>query len=150
MNERVAQRGFTLLETLVATALTVTLILSVTAAVLGSLHASARLGERAELTDHALNILSDLRETTAYDANALTAMTGRSVTTTFPADASNARVLTATIGVAQSGPSAPVIASVTVTDANGESVTEQQTLYFEAPAPGSVIDQATPTPAAGE
>jgi hypothetical protein len=39
---------------------------------------------------------------------------------------------------------------VTVTDANGESVTEQQTLYFEAPAPGSVIDQATPTPAAGE
>lgn len=149
MNGRAAQRGFTLLETLVATALTATLILSVSAAVLGSLHATVQLGERAELTDHALNILSDLRETTAYNANALAAMTGRTVTTTFRADATNARVLTATIGVALSGPSGPVVASVTVADPNGESVTEQQTLFVEAPAPGSVIEQATPTPAAG-
>jgi prepilin-type N-terminal cleavage/methylation domain-containing protein len=149
VNGRAAQRGFTLLETLVATALTATLILSVSAAVLGSLHATVQLGERAELTDHALNILSDLRETTAYNANALAAMTGRTVTTTFRADATNARVLTATIGVALSGPSGPVVASVTVADPNGESVTEQQTLFVEAPAPGSVIEQATPTPAAG-
>jgi type II secretory pathway pseudopilin PulG len=150
MTRAAAQRGFTLLETLMATGITTALAFAVTAAVLGSMRATARLDERAELTDHALNILSDLRETTAYDATALAKMTGRTVRTTFPSNASSgAIVLTATIGVSQAAPNAPVVASVTVQDPNGESVTEGQTLFVEAPAPGSVIDEATSAPAGG-
>jgi Tfp pilus assembly protein PilV len=147
---RASERGFTLLETLVATGMTTALVLSVTGAVLGSMRASAQSGERAELTDDALNILSDLRQTTAYDASALANMTGRTVTSTFPASTERgASMLTATIAISQSGPSAPVVASVTVADLHGVSVTEGQTLFVEAPPPGSVIDEATQAPGNG-
>lgn len=143
-----SQAGFTLLETLVATALSTSLALAIVSAVLASMHATARVNDQAELTDHALNILSDLREATAYDTGVLAKVGGRTALTTFPANASpNARMLTATVSVSRAANSTtPVVATVTVSEDGGASVTETQALFVEAPAPGSVIDAATPTP----
>jgi hypothetical protein len=145
MNARAPERGFTLLETLFAAGLTTAFVVSVLAAVLGSMHSSATLAERAELTDHALNILSDLREATAYGEGTATRIAGRSVVTSFPADAlPGAAQLTAAIGVSPPAHDGSVVASVTVTDAHGVNVTESQTLFYEAPVPGSAIDQPGP------
>ena len=142
------QRGFTLLECMVATILTSALALSLARAVLDNLHATARSDSRANLTTHALNILSDLREATAYDSDALKRIAGRTTAATFPVEYGNGdSTLTATINVAPGSGSGPLWASVTVTDATGVSVTERQSLSVEAPAPGSVIDQTTPAPA---
>jgi hypothetical protein len=102
------------------------------------------------VTDHALNILSDLREATGYDSEALRRLVGRAVTTTFSdGDPLKPSTLTATIAVAQTGASGPIFALVSVTDPAGVSVTEKRIMFAEAPAPGSVIDAATPSPAPG-
>jgi len=53
------QRGFSLLEVLVAIALTTGVLLAVTAAVLNSLHTTALAEERSTLADDALNALVD-------------------------------------------------------------------------------------------
>jgi type II secretory pathway pseudopilin PulG len=145
-----AQRGFTLLETVIGGALSCAVALSLAAAALGTLHASARLERTANVTDHALNILSDLREATAYDSAGLRNIVGRTVTTTFSdGDAVKPSTMTATIAVARVGPLGPIFAAVTVKDPAGVSVTERQILFAEVPAPGSVINAATPSPAAG-
>jgi hypothetical protein len=57
--------------------------------------------------------------------------------------------MTATIAVARVGALGPIFAAVTVKDPAGVSVTEGQILFAEVPAPGSVIDAATPSPAGG-
>jgi Tfp pilus assembly protein PilV len=147
-NER--QRGFTLLETVIAAALSSAAVLSLAAAALGTLHTTARLERMANVTDHALNILSDLREATAYDPEGLRKLLGRKITTTFSdGDALKASTMTATIAVAQAGAAGTITAAVTVTDPTGVSATESQILFAEVPAPGSVIDAATPSPAPG-
>lgn len=145
-----SQRGFTLLETVIASALSCAVALSVAGAALGALHATARLERTANVTDHALNILSDVREATAYDSEALSKLVGREVTTTFSdGDPLTPSTMTATIAVAQTVASGPISAAVTVTDSTGVSVTERQIMFAEVPAPGSVIDAATPSPAPG-
>jgi hypothetical protein len=153
---RGTERGFTLLESLAAGALASALVMAITASLLGTMHATARIADRAALTDHALNILSDLRESTAYDdspfaGTELAKLAGRTVSATFGASASdNAPTLTATIVVSQPAtPEAPVVATVTVSDAEGVSATETQTLFVEAPPPGSIVDGPTPTPSTG-
>jgi type II secretory pathway pseudopilin PulG len=146
------QAGFTLLETVVATTLTAAFSLCVFAAVASSLHAVDRLDERANLADHALNILSDLREATAYDQVALKQITGRTVSTTFPSSmlTTTAETLRARLSVTQASATLPIFATVTIVDAAGNTVTERQTLSNEAPVPGSVIDAATASPSPGE
>jgi hypothetical protein len=143
------QRGSMLLEALVATGLAAALILSASAAVLGALHAEANGVERSALTDHALNVLSDLREGTAYDPKALAGMVGRTASATISASAlsSAAPQLSTTISVLQAANSAPPIATVTVSAPDGASITLRQALFVEAPAPGSIVDQPSPTPA---
>jgi type II secretory pathway pseudopilin PulG len=142
--------GFTLVETVVAAALTSVTAFTLVAAVLGALHATARSSREANLTDHALNILSDLREATAYDANALNKIEGQTVSSTFPDDAaSTPSRLTASVTVTRDSASNTVFASVTVGDSGGATATEKQVLFVEAPAPGSVIDQETPSPGSG-
>jgi Tfp pilus assembly protein PilV len=145
-----SQRGSTLLEALVATALTAALILSASAAVLGVLHATASGAERTALTEHALNVLSDLREATAYDGKALVRIAGRTATSTFLTSAvpGEATRLSTTVSVVQASASTPPVATVTVADPSGAGVTLRQALFAEAPAPGSVVDQSSPTPAA--
>lgn len=153
---RPTERGFTLLETLVASSLASALVMAITASLLGTMHAIARIADRAALTDHALNILSDLRESTAYDdspfaGTELAKLAGHTVSATFPASAAeNAPKLTATIAVSKPATlETPVVATVTVSDAEGVSVTETQTLFVEAPPPGSIVDAPTPVPSTG-
>ena len=140
---RAGERGFTLLEAAVATALVCFAMLAASSAVLNALHASARTAARAALADDALSILADLRATTAYDAAALANAVGRSYTSNV---VRGGETLAVAVSVTRASANAPVVAEVTVTDPNGTSATERQTLYVEAPSPGSVIDQPSPGP----
>lgn len=137
------ERGFTLLEAAIATALTCAVALGVCAGVLQALHANAMLAERAALADDALNVLADLRSATAYDTGALAQIAGRTTNATI---VRNGQTLSVAIDVGAAGGATPVIAQVTVTDANGATATETRQLYVEAPAPGSVIDEPSPAP----
>jgi uncharacterized protein related to proFAR isomerase len=101
------------------------------------------LAERAALADDALNILADIRSATAYDAGALAQIAGRTTNATI---VRNGQTLSVTIDVGAGGGTTPVVAQVTVTDANGNAATETRQLYVEAPAPGSVIDEPSPAP----
>ncbi len=133
-----AQRGFSLLEVLVAIALTSGVLLAVTAAVLNSLHATALAEERSTLADDALNALVDLRSATAYDRALLASLANRNSETTIPKASGVTETLTVSIGSAN--PGQPLIATVTASDGS-QSVTEHRDLYWEAPAPGSVVPQ---------
>jgi prepilin-type N-terminal cleavage/methylation domain-containing protein len=139
------ERGFTLLEATIAIAILGFVFLTVSSAVVQTMHANATLVARAGLADDAQNVLADIRATTAYDADALAAITGRTYATTIVRDN---RTLAISVAIARASASAPVIAEVTVTDPNGTSATERQQLYVEAPAPGSVIDEPSPGPSA--
>jgi len=143
---RTHERGFTLIESLVTIALTSVVVLGIATAVLQSMRASNRTLVRSALGDDALNVLSDIRVATAYDADALAQLTGKSSTATVVRDG---RSLTVAISVTRANATAPVVAHVTVADQDGERVSEEQQLFHEAPMPGSVIDAQSgtaPTP----
>ncbi|MBC5800800.1 MAG: prepilin-type N-terminal cleavage/methylation domain-containing protein [Candidatus Eremiobacteraeota bacterium] len=132
------QRGFSLLEVLVAIALTSGVLLAVTAAVLNALHTTALAEERSALADDALNALVDLRSATGYDANLLAALANHTSQTTIPKSASVTETLTISIG-GRNG-TQPLVATATASDGT-QTVTEHRDLYWEAPAPGSVVQQ---------
>jgi len=138
------QRGFSLLEVTIAGALVSFVVLGVSSAVLNSLRATATLTAHEALADDALNVLSDLRAATAYDGDALAHIAGRNSTATIVRDG---KPVTIAISIGPADANGAVVAKVTATDATGATATEQQTLYVEAPAPGSVIDQPSPGPA---
>lgn len=135
------QRGFSLVEALVAIALTTGVMLGVTSAVLHAIHANADESTKIALRDDALSALADLRAATAYDPTMLATVTAHG-NASQTITRSNAAAETITIHVQRSvgpGPS-NVIATATATQLDA-SVTEQTTLYNEAPAPGSTIDE---------
>ncbi len=138
-----AQRGFTLLETAIAIALVCSVVLGASAAVVRAAHANATFVERAALSNDARNVLSDLRIATAYDGAALQRLGSRTYTASIVRDGAP---LTIAVAIAPSGTSAPSVARVTVSDASGDAVTEERPLYDEAPAPGSVVDEPSPSP----
>lgn len=141
--KRAGERGFTLLEAILAIALSTAVAFGVSAAVLGSLHATSGVVARGALTDDALNVLSDIRTATAYDAPLLASLVGRSSTGTI---VRNGKRLTVDVAVTQAVLHAPIVAHVTVSDENGVRASEQQQLYSEAPAPGSVVAQPSAAP----
>ncbi|MFY9780469.1 MAG: type II secretion system protein [Candidatus Baltobacteraceae bacterium] len=144
-----AQRGFTLLEALIAIAVTSAAVLGVAGAVLGMLRSLALETDKAALADDALNVLTDLRAATAYDGAFLAKLAGRStsqkLTLAGPAG-SRSLVVTATVTPQGNG---VYVAAVTAATLDGVAVTEQAVLTQEAPAPGSVVDDtpsASPAP----
>jgi len=150
---RASERGFSLLETVIAIALTTAVLLAVTAAVTHSLHASAQETLKIELRDDALSALADLRASTAYDDALLRRIVGKTstVTLTRPAGAPTETITLAVSSVPSKTTTARPTAgnnfvAVATATQNAASVTERQTLYFEAPAPGSSVDQS-PAPA---
>jgi prepilin-type N-terminal cleavage/methylation domain-containing protein len=139
-----AQRGFTLLEALIAIAVTSVAVLGVAGAVLGMLRSLALETDKTALADDALNVLADLRAATAYDGAFLAKLAGRSASQTLTlAGPSGPRSITVTTTVSPKGDGV-YVASVTAANAGGVAVTEQAVLTQEAPAPGSVVDD-TPT-----
>ena len=139
---RRSERGFSLLEAVFCIALTTGVLLAVAAAVGNSLHASASEATRIALRDDALSALADLRAATAYDSALLTRTVGRTSTSTLDRSLRAGAVETVTLSVERvvSGTHTNVVASASVTQ-NATTVTERQTLYTEAPPPGSTIDQ---------
>ncbi len=138
-----SERGFTLLETAIAIALVCSVALAASAAVVRAAHANADFAERAALSNDAHNVLSDLRVATAFDGAALQRLGSRTYTTSIVRDGAP---LTIAVAIRPGGTSAPTVARVTVSDASGESVAEERPLYDEAPAPGSIVDQTSPSP----
>jgi len=134
------ERGFTLLETLAAAAITGIAVLGVAGAVAASLYGSARSETRLLLADDASNVLTDLRAASAYDPAMLAAMDGRRVSARLALPGSpGPRIVEVTAGVARQAPAGEYFATVTATAADGTSVTQRVTLADEAPAPGSRV-----------
>jgi len=139
---RRSERGFTLIEAVVTIAITAAVLLAVSAAVGQSLHATALEATRIALRDDALSALADLRAATAYDRPLLVDMIGRTSTATIDHHRSGVPPETMTISLATIAANGHtnVVATARVSQA-ATTVTEQLTLYVEAPAPGSTIDQ---------
>ena len=143
------QRGFSLLEVLVASALTIAAILIITGAVLASLRATALAAEKSALAEDALSALSDLREATAYGVAAagaqeqplLQKLVGHSATMTRQRTANITETIA--VNVTQAKPGGPIVAEATASDGS-LSDTEQRTLFYEAPTPGSVVTEGAP------
>ena len=143
------QRGFSLLEVLVASALTIAVILVITSAVLGSLHATALATEKSALGEDAITALSDLREATAYgvattgtkERPLLQKLVGHSATMTRARTANVTETIT--VSVTQGKPGAPIVAEATASDGTF-SDTEHRTLFNEAPPPGSIVTETAP------
>jgi hypothetical protein len=133
-----------LLETAIAIALVCSVVLGASAAVVRAAHANASYAERSALDNDARNVLSDLRVATAYDGAALQHLGSRTYTASIVREGTQ---LTVGVEIRQSGASATSVARVTVSDANGDTATEERPLYDEAPAPGSIVDQPSPSPA---
>ena len=144
------ERGFSLLDVVVATALTTFVILALASAVAGAAHANALAASTGAMRADALDVLADLRAATAYDRAMLQSMEGRRAATTLARGNANERIIVRVFAERQSGapqPGAIVpvtrtvdVAEVTVS-ALGQTIVERQTLYAEAPAPGSSVDQ---------
>ncbi len=143
------ERGFSLLEVLVATALTIAVVLVITSAVLGSLRATALAAGKATLAEDAADALVDLRQATAYgvasadakDTPLLAKLVGH--TATMQRQRSNDVTETITLSVIQAKPNGPIVAEATASDGS-RSDTERRTLFYEAPAPGSTVSEAAP------
>ena len=106
-----SQRGFTLIEATVATALTCAVVLGICSAVVSTLRANATLAERAGLADDALNVLSDLRVATAYDADAPRAP--RPAARRTQPVVRNGKTLAIVVNVGAGGAGTPIVAHVT-------------------------------------
>jgi prepilin-type N-terminal cleavage/methylation domain-containing protein len=139
-----SQRGFTLLETAIAIALVCSIVLGASAAVVRATHANAAFAARAALANDARNVLSDLRVATAYDGATLRRLGSRTYTASIVRDGTP---LTVGVEIRQSDASTPSVARVTVSDANDDAATVERPLYDEAPAPGSIVDQPSPSAA---
>ncbi len=147
-----SQRGFSLLEVVIATALTAFVIVAAATAVARALHGTALVEKKVAMRADALNVLADLRAVTAYDRDALQRMVGK--TATMRIDRSAADVETIDVRVSAEpnalpngtppaagvAPATVTVAEATVTEL-GETITERQVLYNEAPAPGSAVNQ---------
>ncbi len=137
MKANANERGFTLLEVMIASALTIGVILAVSAAVLPSLHAAANADRKAALADDALNAIADIRSTTVYDDALLQKLVGRSATMTRPLAGAPE---TLTVSISRPTAGGPIVARASAS-LEGLTIDEQQTLYQEAPAPGSVVEE---------
>jgi Tfp pilus assembly protein PilV len=144
-----SEAGFLLLEALIAVALVAICAGAALAAVVAVMHAMSRALPAPGLTVSAQNVLTDLRAATAYDPAELAALSGKSTAFTAdePAPDGSLRPVRITVGVTTTATGAAQHATVTATASDGSAVTLAATLIQEAPAPGSVVPAAGPTPA---
>ncbi len=143
------ERGFTLIEALVAAGILTVVLLCALGAVTAAVRAANGAAPRSALAEAAQNVLADLRAATAYDPAELTALAAagpRQFSFDEPqADGSSVR-RNVTAAVVPNASEAGYTATVTVSDASGNSVSMHSTLVEEAPAPGSVLPLSTPPP----
>ncbi|MBD5657605.1 MAG: hypothetical protein IAI50_20855 [Candidatus Eremiobacteraeota bacterium] len=145
--ERALERGFSYLEVMVATVLTIAVVLTITGAVANALHGAAVADQKTALADDALSALADVRAIVAYGdgnpadrpAQLLPLLFGRTSTQTIARPDGSLETLT--IAIDPSAPGATQTAAQVTASANGVSATERQILYYEAPSPGSSITE---------
>jgi type II secretory pathway pseudopilin PulG len=145
--EGAAERGFSYLEVMVATAITIGVVLTAAGAVANTLHAAAVAEQKMALEDDALNALADVRAIVAYgDGNPadgpsqlLPRLFGR--TSTQIRALPDGSVETISIAIDAQRPGATQSVAQATASADGASVTERQVLYYEAPAPGSSVTE---------
>ena len=157
---KTSQRGFSLLEALVCLALLSGTGIAVAGAVASGAHAQALTVSRERLRSDAANVLDELRASTAYDPVALKKMSGKTTSSTLEIAAPDGveRAVTISLRVAPHSDAAGFAdaasgydATVTVSDVTGASVTETRRLAYEAPPPGSSVDdKGLPTPEGGQ
>jgi type II secretory pathway pseudopilin PulG len=148
-----AERGFTLLEALVATTLAATVVVGLAGVVAASTHAAATAQLRIGLEDDAASVLADVRAITAYDDTMLQRIVGRSATMTRTLRGGARETIELSVTLRPLATAAPVnangatangatqiVARATVT-VDDVRVTEDETLFHEAPAPGSTVEQ---------
>lgn len=138
------ERGFMLLEVLVAAVLTIGVILAVTTAVLANVHATTLAEERIRMSDDGLNAIADLRAITGYDGGMLRGLIGKHSTSTVDSDGLPETIIIdfTSQQLAIGSATSTVVANITI-ERDGQTVTEQQSLVQQAPPPGSTV---TPTP----
>ena len=131
------QRGFTILEVMVAIVLAAIAIFGISGATLGAIHAQAKSDLQASLDDDALAVLSDVRMITAYDAAMMAKLSQKSASMTraLPSGGSE----TISVSVTAALPAGQY--AVATATSGGVSATERIELYQHAPAPGSVVNQ---------
>lgn len=137
---RRSEHGFSLLEAIVAIMMTTAVLLAAATAVGKSLHATADSAMRVALRDDALAALADVRAATAYNGTLLRSMIDRSSTATIARRDGVTETMTVAVTTSLAN-GYRVLATATATH-DSTSVVEQQTLYDEAPAPGSTTSPA--------
>jgi type II secretory pathway pseudopilin PulG len=146
------ERGFTLIEALVAAGILAFVLVCALGAAGAAVRGAKSAAPRAALAEIAQNVLADLRAASAYDPEELAALGAagsRRFTLDEPqADGSSAQ-RTVTAAVVPNAAGAGYIATVTVDDAAGNTISMHSTLVQEAPAPGSVLPLSTPPPVQG-
>ncbi len=149
---RPEERGFTLIEALVATGVLTVVLACTMGAVAVAVRAAHSAAPRSALAEIAQNVLADLRAATAYDPDELAALAATGVRR-FTLEEPQADGSTAQDGVTEAvvpnASGAGYTASVTVDDAAGNAVTLHSTLVQEAPVPGSVVPLSTSPPVGG-
>jgi len=135
---RTGQLGFSLLEVLIAVSLTIGVLLATSAAVANSLRGSALAEHRITLDDDALSVLNDARAISAYDPAMFKALSGRTATMTRSGLGGASETISIT--VTRLAGSSNLAATATVSEGT-LSISERQTLFLEAPAPGSSVSQ---------
>jgi len=90
------------------------------------------------LDDDALSVLSDARAISAYDPAMFKALSGRTATMTRMGPGGASETISISITALTGGPN--LMATATVSEGS-LIVSERQTLFLEAPAPGSSVSQ---------
>jgi type II secretory pathway pseudopilin PulG len=132
-----SQGGFSLLEVLIATGLTIGVILATTSAVASALHASAIADRHMALNDDALSVLSDVRAVSAYDSKMFNSLAGHTATMTSNGSGAPEMI---SVAIVPAAGGQNLLATATATQGD-LVVTQRQTLYLEAPMPGSSVNQ---------
>ena len=147
MRKRESERGFSLVEVIVAAALTAFVMIAIASTVAASVHASTLVDMKTRMRADALNVLTDLRAITVYDKAMLAQMIGKSTSMKITHSADDVETIDVNVNVEPNvvrnsdGTTTKTTASVAnVTIAEfGNTVSERAMLFNEAPAPGSVV-----------
>ena len=147
MRKRRNQRGFSLIEVIVAAALTTFVMIAIASAVATSVHSTTLVETRTRMHADALNVLTDLRAITVYNKAMLGQMVGKSASMTIAHSADHVETIDVSVNIepnvirnsdGTTMTTLAKVANVTIRELD-EKISERATLFNEAPAPGSVV-----------
>lgn len=141
------ERGFSLVEVIVAAGITAFVMIAIASAVAASVRSTTLVDMKTRMRADALNVLTDLRAVTVYDKAMLAQMVGKTAAMKITRSADDVETIDVTVKIEPNivrnsdGTTTTTnakVASVTIHEF-GENVSERAMLFNEAPAPGSVV-----------